>query len=123
LVLSMADAAGNAGGVATDIYTVAGRRHPAPGSLSSNAMAASTNTSCHSQNPTSAVSISTNTTTTLKSCDVLPMKITGGKRPYTITVATNGSSTVTNVTLGAAYDTYNWVSRAAPNSRLLGTFN
>ncbi|KAF8586764.1 hypothetical protein K439DRAFT_917258 [Ramaria rubella] len=105
LVLSMADAAGNSGGVAPNLYTVT----------------SSGSTSCHAQNPTSPVSITTNVTKSLQSCEILPIKVSGGTKPYTVTVTALASGAVTNFTLSSQFDTYNWVNRASPNAQLLGT--
>ncbi|KAF8519801.1 hypothetical protein BU17DRAFT_65803 [Hysterangium stoloniferum] len=92
LLLSMADANGNAGGVGPNLLTVTGTG----------------NTTCHAQNPTSPVSVTTNTTRTLESCAFLPLLIKGGTRPYTITVVRLGQPVVANVTLDPQFDTYNW---------------
>ncbi|KAF8496355.1 hypothetical protein JB92DRAFT_2746917 [Gautieria morchelliformis] len=108
LALSMADSAGNAGGVAEQLYTV---------------VSSTSGTACHANNPTSPISITTNTTKAITTCEVLPLKMSGGTKPYTVTIAFLGSAVVTNFTLGAAFDTYNWVNRASPNSQIIGTFS
>jgi len=107
LALSMADAAGNSGGISPVIYTVFSN--------------SSTNSSCHSSQPESPLSLTTNMTNLLSTCDVLYLNVAGGKKPYTVTIASTVDAQVSNFTLGDAYDTYHYVSKNSPNSTLIAT--
>ncbi|KAF8496351.1 hypothetical protein JB92DRAFT_2990455, partial [Gautieria morchelliformis] len=106
LAISMTDSAGNAGGVGEQVYTV---------------VPSTSGTACHASSPVSPISMTTNTTKAITTCEVLPLKMSGGTKPYTVTVAFLGAPVVTNFTLGAAFDTYNWVNRASPNSQIIAS--
>ncbi|KAF8496353.1 hypothetical protein JB92DRAFT_2990520 [Gautieria morchelliformis] len=105
LAISMADSAGNTGGVGQPVYTV---------------VPSTSGTACHANSPISPISMTTNTTNAITTCEVLPLRMSGGTKPYTVTVAFL-NSVVTNFTLGAAFDTYNWVNRASPNSQIIAS--
>jgi len=107
LLISMADSVGNSGGISKTVYTVVSN--------------ANTNSSCHPISPRSPVSLTTNTTSSINTCDVLPLKISGGQRPYQVTIVSSLDYIVTNVTMDGSYDTYNWVNKASPNSSLIAT--
>ncbi|KAF8496354.1 hypothetical protein JB92DRAFT_2834618 [Gautieria morchelliformis] len=114
LVLSMTDLAGNLGGPIRNLSGVGGQVYTVVPSTSG--------TACHANTPTiSPISITTNATNAITTCEVLPLKMSGGTKPYTVTIASIDYPFVTNFTLGAASDTYNWVNRAQPNSQIIAS--
>ena len=46
--------------------------------------------------------------------------MTGGTKPYTISIAVVDSEVVTNYTLGQNDDTMTYINRANPNSQMFG---
>ncbi|KIJ49169.1 hypothetical protein M422DRAFT_205380 [Sphaerobolus stellatus SS14] len=104
IVLSMVDGKGNSGGTSGQVFTVF------PGN----------STDCHAPNEISSISVTTNTTKTLETCQVLPLTVGGGTPPYNISVVTLGSADgVSNITMPVGFDTTDWVNRANPGAKLL----
>jgi hypothetical protein len=50
------------------------------------------------------------------------MTISGGVKPYTVTLAALDSPIVTNVTLGLVDDFFTFINRANPDTQLAGLF-
>lgn len=80
----------------------------------------STGTTCHPANTTTSVKLTTNSTNSLESCAVLQLKMSGGTKPYTVTIASIGAPFPTNDTLDSQSDTLFWVNRAVPGQPLIG---
>ncbi|KII84724.1 hypothetical protein PLICRDRAFT_179070 [Plicaturopsis crispa FD-325 SS-3] len=104
LLLSIADADGNAGGSPPQLYTVT-----------------SGDSSCLPSPPTSNFGVTANVTDTLQTCQPWGLTIRGGAEPYTITLAQTTSPLVTNVTLGMQEDLLTFVNRADPNQFLIAS--
>jgi hypothetical protein len=49
------------------------------------------------------------------------MTISGGVKPYTVTLAALNSPIVTNVTMGTVDDFFTYINRADPGTRLAGS--
>src|SRR5438552_18481716 len=81
---------------------------------------AGTDKSCLPPAPTSNFTVSTNVTTTLTTCQPWGLAISGGAKPYTVTLAALDSPIVTNATLGPADDFFTFIDRANPGSQLIG---
>lgn len=64
-----------------------------------------------------------NITEDLETCQPLGLRVVGGQKPYTITLAAPGSPRVTNVTLGPDDDVFTYIDRADPNGQLMGGFS
>ena len=58
----------------------------------------------------------------LQTCAPLRLDVTGGIKPYTITIAAVAAPVVTNVSLGLDDDELIWFQRSGPNSQLIGNF-
>ncbi|KAI8977853.1 hypothetical protein BD414DRAFT_157509 [Trametes punicea] len=112
LLLSVADSAGNTGGFPTSFFSVirTSSRTAAPGS----------DTSCLASPPTpSTPRITPNVTTTLETCEPWGLSITGGTKPYNITLAQVASGVITNTTMGVEDDVFTYINRATPNEQLI----
>jgi len=105
LVLVMFDANGNSGGVLFDTYTVAGDKTAA-------------NSSCiTTSSPT--LTIKNNSTSKINTCDSVTFSISGGRKPYTVTVAETNSEVTNNSTMGAKDDVYTWVNNLSPGNQVI----
>ncbi|KAI0754636.1 hypothetical protein C8Q80DRAFT_1140035 [Daedaleopsis nitida] len=60
--------------------------------------------------------ITANVTTTVNTCDPWGLFITGGVKPYNITLATPTSPSMTNVTMGPDDNFYSYINRASPGT-------
>lgn len=103
LFLNIADANGNSGGVPPLVYTVA------PGD----------STACLRTSSTPSIQVDFDSANTLATCDTVPLHITGGTKPYTVTIAITDAFAPINATMGPQDDLYEWVNVAAPNSQLV----
>jgi len=100
----MVDGNDNAGGIATQIFVVGD----------------GTNNSCHDKSPSSQVKLDVINSGPLNTCGFLSMHITGGKKPYTITVAeTDTTKATANVTLGANDDQFDFLDTLKPGSQFV----
>ena len=63
-----------------------------------------------------------NVTTTLNTCDPWGITVTGGQKPYNISLAVVAAPVVTNVTMGADDDVFTFIDRADPGTMILGSF-
>ncbi|KDQ50931.1 hypothetical protein JAAARDRAFT_141098, partial [Jaapia argillacea MUCL 33604] len=106
LMLTMADANGNAGGVDPYIRTVA------PGSSST----------CQMPTPDPSFVMTANVTGTLQTCQPWGLSIQGGTPPYGVTVARLNTSVVTNMTVPLGDDIVTYINRAEPLGVILGGF-
>ena len=59
---------------------------------------------------------------TINTCDPWGLTITGGVKPYSISLAALHSQVVTNVTMGANDDVLVYVDRADPGSQIIGKY-
>ena len=100
LMLNIADANGNSGGVPPEIYTVQSGQSKA----------------CLRSASTPAVTMRIDEPSALLTCSVFPIHIEGGQKPYSVTLAVADSSAPSNRTMGSDHDTYEWVNQSAPNS-------
>ncbi|KDQ62739.1 hypothetical protein JAAARDRAFT_469889 [Jaapia argillacea MUCL 33604] len=98
LMLTMADANGNAGGVDRYIRTVA------PGSSST----------CQMPTPDPSFVMTANATGTLQTCQPWGLSIQGGTPPYGVTVARLNTSVVTNMTVPLGDDIVTYINTAEP---------
>ncbi|KDQ55034.1 hypothetical protein JAAARDRAFT_60035 [Jaapia argillacea MUCL 33604] len=107
LMLTMADADGNAGGIAPTFYNITAATSP---------------TTCNitSTPDSSFVVVSNITDNRLKTCQQWGLTVKGGKPPYNISLAALNSPIVTNVTLGPGNDVMTYIDRADPNGKMLG---
>ena len=80
----------------------------------------SNDTSCIPSPPSVKVTITPNFTSPITSCQALGMQISGGKKPYTLTLTAVNSPVLTNVSLGAEDDTFTYINRADPGGQLMG---
>ncbi|KAJ8522407.1 hypothetical protein ONZ45_g994 [Pleurotus djamor] len=103
LMLAVVDANGSSGGVPPRLYTVN----------------AGQSTSCIPNRQQNSFTISANISDTAQTCDPWGMTITGGIRPYTVTLAALNSPVMTNVTMGANDDRFTYINRADPGTTLL----
>jgi len=102
----MFDSNGNSGGVLTDIYSVAGTKTGA-------------NASCISTTSPS-LTVTSNATSTVNTCDLVQLSVSGGKKPYTISVAQTNSEHPTNTTFQQTNDdVYSWVNNVTPGNQVI----
>jgi hypothetical protein len=100
----MVDALGNSGGVAQTLYQIA----------------SSGTSSCIA--PPSSGDFKVNiddTPSTIQTCQTIPIRIQGGQKPYTITIAATNAATTTNTTMDASNDYYQYVNRIAPGQSMV----
>ncbi|KLO05617.1 hypothetical protein SCHPADRAFT_883672 [Schizopora paradoxa] len=105
LLLSVTDGQGDSGGQPSIFLTVVG----------------SNDTSCLPSPPSEKVIITTNFTSPITSCQALGMQISGGKKPYTLTLTAVNSPVLTNVSMGAEDDTFTYINRADPGGQLMAS--
>ncbi|KAG6833167.1 hypothetical protein H0H87_010554 [Tephrocybe sp. NHM501043] len=80
-------------------------------------------TSCLPQT-TSGFSLSSNATSgEISTCDPWGLIIEGGQSPYTVSLAAEGSPSVTNVTMSPGDNLYTYINRAGPNGALLAAIS
>ncbi|RDX44635.1 hypothetical protein OH76DRAFT_1307195, partial [Lentinus brumalis] len=106
LLLIVIDSVGNTGGFATDFYNVVGT-------------SSSGDTSCQPPAPKNPAIVTPNVTTTIHTCEPWGLRVTGGVKPYQISLAALGSPVVTNVTMGPDDEVFTFIDRADPGQRLL----
>lgn len=106
LVLTMFDSNGNSGGVLTEIYTVAGTK-------------TGTNASCIPSAASPAISVTSNATSKINTCDLVQFSISGGKKPYTVSIAETNSEVPFNNTMGSNDNTYSWVNNLTPGNQVI----
>ncbi len=102
LFLNLADSAGNSGGIPPLSYTVA----------------ASTNDACLYQPPATSLKVDV-PANSLDTCSTLPIYITGGSKPYTVTIAAADQVAPINATMGAQDNYYEFLNKYPPNTRLV----
>lgn len=56
----------------------------------------------------------------LQTCQPLGFQVTGGTKPYTISIAALDSTLVTNVTMGSDHDLLTYINRVSPGDQLVG---
>ncbi|KAI0819765.1 hypothetical protein BC628DRAFT_964066 [Trametes gibbosa] len=77
-------------------------------------------TSCLIPDPTpSTPRITPNVSTELQTCQPWGLTITGGTKPYSVTLGQLNSGVITNVTMGPLDDVLTYINRAAPNEPLI----
>lgn len=101
----MFDSNGNSGGVLSSVYSVAGQK-------------TGTNASCI---PTSSptITVTSNSTSKINTCDSVQLSISGGKKPYLVTVAETNAEAPFNNTMGPKDDTYTWVNNLTPGNQVI----
>ncbi len=77
-------------------------------------------TSCQPPAPKNPAIVTPNVTTTINTCEPWGLKVTGGVKPYQISLAALGSPVVTNVTMGPDDEVFTFIDRADPGQRLMG---
>ncbi|KAI1789320.1 hypothetical protein LXA43DRAFT_974350 [Ganoderma leucocontextum] len=105
LLLTIVDGNNNTGGFTSSFYNVV----------------AGTATTCQPPTPKNPPKVQANVTTTISTCNPWGLTVTGGVKPYTISLAALKSPVITNVTMGAQDDVFTFVDRADPGSQLLVT--
>ncbi|KDQ50211.1 hypothetical protein JAAARDRAFT_200207 [Jaapia argillacea MUCL 33604] len=105
LMIAMADAKGNSGGVDPLIRTVI----PSPGSISA---------TCHIPAPDKSFVMTSNITANgnLTTCKPWGLSINGGTPPYGVTVAGSNASVVTNMTVPSGDDVVIYINKQKPNT-------
>ncbi|KAI0776875.1 hypothetical protein BD413DRAFT_231340 [Trametes elegans] len=107
LLLTVMDSAGNTGGFPVSFFNVI-------------AASAGADTSCLIPAPTASTSrITPNVTTTIETCEPWGLTITGGTKPYSVTLAQIASGVITNVTMGPEDDVFTFIDRADPDRQLM----
>jgi hypothetical protein len=120
-MLGMVDANGSAGGIAPILYSVIGKVHClSPRNLYSH-LVAGTDKSCLPFALASNFVVKADISTTLSTCQPWSMTISGGVKPYTVTLAALDSPIITNVTMGPVDDLFTYINRANPGTRLAGS--
>ena len=125
-MLTVADAQGNSGGQAGTIFTVSGelcRIFTNDRSAYAYTDASNNDDSCmKSTSPSANMTLWANVSTSddLSGCQPLGLRITGGQKPYTISIAGSAGSSVTNVTLGENDDVYTWPNTVKSGSQIIG---
>ncbi|KDQ50209.1 hypothetical protein JAAARDRAFT_589999 [Jaapia argillacea MUCL 33604] len=102
LVITMADAKGNSGGVDPVIRTVT------PGS----------STSCQIPAPDKSF-VMTSNVTALTTCEPWGLSIAGGIPPYEVTVARINTPNVTNMTVPSGDNVVTYINRGEPNGQMI----
>lgn len=110
LMLNVIDSNGSSGGVPTQLFTVATGQNTncIPATLS---------------NPAKDFAVSANVTDKVETCDAWGIRVTGGVKPYKITLVALNSPVTTNVTMGAVDDAFVFIDRADPNTKLLAAIS
>ncbi|KAH8827222.1 hypothetical protein DL96DRAFT_1710361 [Flagelloscypha sp. PMI_526] len=105
LLLNVHDSNGSSGGVPTTLSTVATGQNTncIPSTLSS---------------PPKDFAVSANVTTKIETCKPWGLRITGGVKPYKVTLLALNSPVTTNITMGPQDDGYVYINRADPGSQL-----
>ncbi|KAG9035207.1 hypothetical protein FS842_003734 [Serendipita sp. 407] len=105
VLLNVVDSLGNSGGVSRVSYIVGSG--PA---------------GCVPSNSNSNLKITiTSSGNSLQTCDTLPIRIEGGTKPYTISLASTDSNSAFNTTLDASNDYFQWINKAPPNQELIAS--
>ncbi|KAL5495948.1 hypothetical protein ACEPAI_1412 [Sanghuangporus weigelae] len=106
LVLTVVDSRGLDGGIDPYIYTVTDNN---------------TTTNCLPTSPSTSITLAANVSTSeyLETCEPLEVRISGGQKPYTVSIAVLDSMMVTNMTLNGNDDVLTWPNQAGPNKQLL----
>jgi hypothetical protein len=104
-VLTMFDSVGNSGGVLADIYTVAGQRTGA-------------NASCITAS-TPVLTVTSNATSKISTCDSVQLSISGGVKPYTVSVAETDVLVPFNYSMKSNDDIYTWVNNLSPGNEVI----
>jgi hypothetical protein len=101
-LIGMFDANGNSGGVPSVVYTIAGETTGA-------------NASCITM-PAPAITVNSNATSKIESCDSVQLFISGGTKPYTVSVAESNTVTTQNFSMGPSDNTFTWVNNLSPGN-------
>ncbi|KAJ7595329.1 hypothetical protein C8J56DRAFT_775704, partial [Mycena floridula] len=105
IILSMADAKGNSGGIPENSFAVISH----------------SSTSCiKSSTSSSTFLMDVNVTDELSTCQPWGMRVAGGNAPYTVTILSEDSPVLTNVSMDSGQDLYTYINRASPDDRILG---
>jgi len=67
------------------------------------------------------ITISPNFTSPISTCQPMGMLISGGKKPYGLTLAALNSPVLTNVTMGPTDDVFTYINRADPGSQIMAS--
>lgn len=102
LMLTIVDGNNNTGGFSSNFYEVTAGT-----------------TTCQPPTPNNPPKIQANVTTTISTCEPWGLTVTGGVKPYTISLAALRSPVITNVTMGAQDDVFTFVDRADPGTQLI----
>ncbi|EJC98247.1 uncharacterized protein FOMMEDRAFT_97153, partial [Fomitiporia mediterranea MF3/22] len=78
--------------------------------------------SCLPPTPSTTITISPNVSTSdsVDTCEPLGLSMTGGKKPYTVSIAGMNTVLVSNVTLNDGDDVLTWPNRVNPNNQFIG---
>ncbi len=79
---------------------------------------AGSTSSCHPSSPSSPVHVVANVPQ-VNTCDAATANITGGTKPYTVSIMPSNGDIPTNFTLGAEDDLFTYVNRVQPGSSFL----
>ncbi|OBZ72846.1 hypothetical protein A0H81_07009 [Grifola frondosa] len=103
LLLTVVDGDGNIGGFPPNLFTVAGNDASClpPMSLAQ------------------SIRITPNVTSSLSTCQQWGLSITGGAKPYNLSIAAVNSPVLTNVTMGPSDDHFTYIDRANPGTQLI----
>lgn len=123
-MLTMVDSKNQTGGIPNRQYTIQSEydAYLTPWCTERNYLAPASRSSCLPADPQDVPVITPNVTESLSTCEPWSLKITGGKKPYTIVLTAFNSTTMTNVTMKLTDDTYVYINRADPGSPLMGMY-
>ncbi|RPD58310.1 hypothetical protein L227DRAFT_193574 [Lentinus tigrinus ALCF2SS1-6] len=102
LILTVVDSANSTGGFNTNFFTVVDG-----------------DTSCQPPAPTNPATVTPNVTTTIHTCEHWGLRVTGGVKPYQMSLVALSGQAVTNVTMGPDDEVFTFIDRANPGERLL----
>lgn len=118
------DGEGNTGGFANSFFDVVGMlslfARPSSSDVGTAVRSAGASTSCQPPAPKDPPVVHSNVTTAINTCDPWGLTVTGGVKPYNISLAAIRAPVVTNVTMGPGDDVLVYVDRADPGSQILG---
>lgn len=106
LLVTVTDSQGFSGGESPYLYTVSDG-----------------DSSCLPSPPSTNITLAANLSTSdpLETCELLGLRVFGGQKPYTISIAAVNSPVVTNVTLGGNDDVLTWPNRADPDGQVMAS--
>lgn len=121
IMLFVMDSNGSPGGVPQTVYTVTGSSY-ADLELQFKDWHTSTdgNSGCFPPPPTVNITLSANVSGTLETCEPVEFQISGGKRPYSITVVQSNANVIHNNTLGDQSGNFTFTNQVDADAQIIG---